>query len=78
MQSSETQVNQSAVEVNSTGYKKSQEDRDRQAAYMRAYRKRRKLASGAKVAIEAENGAGVGQGIPEAQSSLESSQAIVE
>ena len=55
--------NHSPAEVNSTGYKKSQEDRDRLAAYMRAYRKRRKLASGAKVAIEAE------QGISEPQSS---------
>lgn len=48
--------NHSPAEANSTGYKKSQEDRDRLAAYMRAYRKRRKLASGAKVAIEAEQG----------------------
>ena len=55
--------NHSPAEVNSTGYKKSQEDRDRLAAYMRSYRKRRKLASGAKVAIEAE------QGIAEPQSS---------
>ena len=55
--------NHSPAEVNSTGYKNSQEDRDRLAAYMRSYRKRRKLASGAKVAIEAE------QGIAEPQSS---------
>ena len=62
--------NHSPAEVNSTGYKNTQEKRDQMASYMRAYRKRRKLASGAKVAIEAENGAGIGQGIPEAQSSL--------
>ena len=55
--------NHSPAEVNSTGYKNTQEKRDQMASYMRAYRKRRKLASGAKVAIEAE------QGISEPQSS---------
>ncbi len=56
--------NHLAAEVNSTGYKNTQEKRDQMASYMRAYRKRRKLASGAKVAIEAEHGIAEPQSSP--------------
>lgn len=60
--------NQSAGEVNSTGSKreKSPEEKAKWAAYIRDYRKRRKLS---RAALEAAEVPGSGQGIPAPESS---------